>query len=64
MLAFLRGRGFVVIRILGSHHVVANGSLHTVVPIHGHEVLKIGTLHGILRDIRMSAEQFSDEWRA
>ena len=64
MLAFLEERGFTLVRVRGSHHVMNNGQLRTVVPIHGSEILKIGTLHGILRDIRMSAEEFANEWQA
>ncbi len=62
MLAFLEKRGFMLVRVRGSHHVLRNDHLRTSVPVHSNEHLKIGTLHAILRDIRMSAEEFADEW--
>lgn len=61
MRAFLEMRGFVTVRIRGSHHVLQNGPFRTVVPIHGNKILKIGTLRGILRDIRLSADAFIQE---
>ncbi len=62
MLAFLESRGFTLVRVHGSHHILRNGHVRTSVPIHGNNQLKIGTLHGILRDIRLSAEEFADTW--
>ncbi len=62
MLAFLLKRGFTLVRVRGSHHVLHNGHLRTSVPVHGNEYLKIGTFHGILHDIQMSIEDFVDEW--
>lgn len=64
MLAFLEKRGFVLVRMHGSHHVLRNDFLRTSVPIHDNEYLKIGTLYGILHDIRMPVEEFVGEWRA
>ena len=63
MLAFLVRRGFVIMRINGSHHVLSAGTIRTSVPVHGNATLKIGTLQGILRDIGMSAEEFVDTWK-
>ena len=37
-------------------------SVRTTVPVHGSEILKIGTLRGILRDIDMSAAEFTRIW--
>ena len=62
VLAFLMRRGFVVVRINGSHHVLSKGVLRTSIPVHGNETLKIGTLQGLLRDIGMSAEEFIVAW--
>lgn len=64
MLTFLKKRGFEVVRIRGSHHVVQKDDLRTVIPVHGNDTLKIGTLHGILRDAGLSAEEFAEEWES
>ena len=63
MLRFLRKRGFELVRVRGSHHYVTKGGLHTSVPVHGNKVLKIGTLQGILRDVRMSPVEFQRAWK-
>ena len=63
MVRFLESRGFVVVRIRGSHHVMHLGAVHTTVPVHSHETLRIGTLRGILRDIEMSPQKFTDDWK-
>lgn len=57
-------RGFSVVRITGSHHFLELGNQRTSVPVHGHRILKIGTLRGVLRDIRMSPTEFEQLWRA
>jgi predicted RNA binding protein YcfA (HicA-like mRNA interferase family) len=62
LIAFLRRQGFVEVRIHGSHHFLDRGDLRTCVPAHGGETLKIGTLRGILRDIRMSPSEFERLW--
>jgi predicted RNA binding protein YcfA (HicA-like mRNA interferase family) len=62
LVRFLEQQGFVVLRIRGSHHFMERGDSRTTVPVHGHETLKIGTLRGILRDIRMSPTEFEDAW--
>lgn len=63
MVRFLEDKGFVAVRIRGSHHVMAKGELRTVVPVHGSQSLKIGTLRGILSDVEMSPVTFSTEWQ-
>jgi predicted RNA binding protein YcfA (HicA-like mRNA interferase family) len=62
MVSFLESLGFTVIRVRGSHHVMAQGTKRTTVPVHGNSVLKIGTLRGILRDIEMSPDEFEHLW--
>jgi predicted RNA binding protein YcfA (HicA-like mRNA interferase family) len=62
MIRFLERRNFSVVRIRGSHHVLVRGSLHTTVPVHGNETLKIGTLRSILRDVELSAAEFATLW--
>ena len=62
MIRFLLAQGFSVVRIRGSHHVLARHQLRTTVPVHGGLTLKIGTLRGILRDIDLGAAEFARLW--
>jgi predicted RNA binding protein YcfA (HicA-like mRNA interferase family) len=62
MVRFLEAQGFNVIRVHGSHHVLAMGASRTVVPVHASRTLRIGTLRGILRDIEMSPAEFAERW--
>jgi predicted RNA binding protein YcfA (HicA-like mRNA interferase family) len=62
MLSFLPKQGFVIMRIRGSHHIIEKGVLKTSIPVHGNQNLKIGTLNGILRDIQMTTQEFSDKF--
>jgi predicted RNA binding protein YcfA (HicA-like mRNA interferase family) len=62
MVRFLQAQGFSLVRIRGSHHVMAREGAQTVVPVHGNQTLKIGTLRGILRDIDLSASDFASLW--
>jgi predicted RNA binding protein YcfA (HicA-like mRNA interferase family) len=64
MVRFLEQQGFTVVRVRGSHHIMARGAQRTSVPAHGNDILKIGTLKGILRDIDLSAEEFERLWNA
>lgn len=63
MVRFLESEGFTVVRIRGSHHVLARGSVRTTVPVHSSQALHIGTLRGILRDIEMSPATFTQLWK-
>jgi len=58
MVRALRGVGFEVIRVKGSHHFLrhADGRC-TVVPVHAGETLGIGLVTKILKDADMSAEE-------
>jgi len=60
MLKFLEHEGFVVTRSRGSHFRLKHREqrLSTTIPIHGKEMLRPGTLLGILSDIHMSKEEF------
>lgn len=60
MLTFLEHEGFVVHRSRGSHFILKHPGKHlsTTVPVHGKEVLRPGTLLGILSDIEMGKEDF------
>ena len=49
-------------RIRWSHHIFERGTQRTVVPVHGSETLKIGTLRGILREIELSPARFAELW--
>ncbi|MDQ6700235.1 MAG: type II toxin-antitoxin system HicA family toxin [Acidobacteriota bacterium] len=51
-----------MVRVRGSHHVLANGALRTTVPVHGNRVLRIGTLRGILRDVDIAPMAFAALW--
>jgi len=62
MVRFLEGRGFEIVRVRGSHHVLSRGDDRTSVPAHGSRPLKIGTLHGILRDVELSPAEFARLW--
>ena len=62
MVQFLEAQGFKLLRIRGSHHVFERGAKRTVVPVHGAQTLKIGTLRGILRDIELSPARFAELW--
>lgn len=64
MVRFLERRGFTIVRIRGSHHVMACGDRHTTVPVHGNETLKIGTLRSILRDIQLAPAEFENAWNS
>lgn len=48
--------GFVVMRQKGSHIVLRRGSSGCVVP--NHKEVKTGTLHGLLRQAEVNAEEF------
>jgi predicted RNA binding protein YcfA (HicA-like mRNA interferase family) len=63
MVRFLEARGFAVVRIRGSHHVMARGGLRTTVPVHGNSVLRMGTLRGILRDVELAPAAFIEMWK-
>jgi predicted RNA binding protein YcfA (HicA-like mRNA interferase family) len=58
LIAALRGQGFAVIRVKGSHHFIRHtDGRATVVPVHAGETLGPGLLASILRDIKMMREQ-------
>lgn len=55
--------GFVLDRIVGSHHVMtlSGDVMRTVsVPVHGNRDLKTGTLRSIVRQAGLTMEQFND----
>jgi predicted RNA binding protein YcfA (HicA-like mRNA interferase family) len=55
--------GFVVDRIAGSHHVMvfSGDPTRTVtVPVHAGRDLKPGTLRSIIRQTRLTVEEFSE----
>jgi predicted RNA binding protein YcfA (HicA-like mRNA interferase family) len=55
--------GFVVDRIVGSHHVLVypGDTRRTVtVPVHAGRDLKPGTLHSIIRQAGLTVEEFTD----
>jgi predicted RNA binding protein YcfA (HicA-like mRNA interferase family) len=58
LVAALGRKGFQVIRVKGSHHVLrhSDGRM-TVVPVHGREEIGPGLLAKILRDCDMSRDE-------
>jgi predicted RNA binding protein YcfA (HicA-like mRNA interferase family) len=62
MVRFLEGQGWRLLRVAGSHYVMEGGEKRTVVPVHGNQTMKIGTLRSILRDADMAPEEFERHW--
>ena len=62
MVRLLLRHGFQLVRVRGSHHFMQKGGQRTTVPVHGSRSLKIGTLRSILRDVELSAAEFSRLW--
>ncbi len=61
VLAALRRAGFVIDRIVGSHHVMRHhddASRAVTVPVHGPRDLKPGTLRNIIRQSGLSVDEF------
>lgn len=52
MCRVLEGRGWVLVRISGSHHIYRNSTTGqlTTVPVHANKDLKPGTQRSIMRD--------------
>jgi predicted RNA binding protein YcfA (HicA-like mRNA interferase family) len=60
LVAALGRKGFQVIRVKGSHHVLRHADGRTtVVPVHGREEIGPGLLAKILRDCDMSRDELS-----
>jgi predicted RNA binding protein YcfA (HicA-like mRNA interferase family) len=58
----LERAGFVVDRIVGSHHVLTipgDATRTVVVPVHGGRDLKLGTLRSIIRQSGLTPEEFA-----
>ncbi len=64
MVRFLEREGFQQLRVRGSHHYLARGTVRTSVPVHANRALKTGTLRSILRSIDMKPEDFADRFGA
>jgi predicted RNA binding protein YcfA (HicA-like mRNA interferase family) len=61
VLAALRRAGFVVDRIVGSHHVLIHpgDARRTVtVPFHGARSLKLGTLRNVICQVGLTVDEF------
>jgi predicted RNA binding protein YcfA (HicA-like mRNA interferase family) len=55
----LEKAGFEVIRVRGSHHVLRHpDGRGTSVPVHRNEDVRVGTLRGIIRDCRLTVDEF------
>jgi predicted RNA binding protein YcfA (HicA-like mRNA interferase family) len=58
----LRSAGFVVDRIVGSHHVMTfpgDPTRTVTVPVHAGRDLKAGTLRSIIRQAGLTVEEFT-----
>ena len=63
VLKALRLAGFVVERVVGSHYILAHPddpSRAVTVPFHGARDLKPGTLRSIVRQARLTVDEFTD----
>ena len=61
VIAALGRAGFSVLRIKGSHHFLRHeDGRSTVVPVHPGETIGPGLLHKILRDCRLTVDQFTE----
>lgn len=61
VIAALKGAGFDVVRVRGSHHFLRHPEGRTtVVPRHAGETIGPGLLRKILRDVELSPEEFED----
>jgi predicted RNA binding protein YcfA (HicA-like mRNA interferase family) len=61
VLAALRRSGFVIDRIVGSHHVMRHAkdvSRAVTIPVHGGRDLKPGTLRNIIRQAGFTIDEF------
>ena len=52
--------GFVEVRVKGSHHVLKKpGHVYLLtVPVHKHQALKTGTIRRLIKDARLSVDEF------
>ena len=58
LISALRGIGFVVVRVKGSHHFIRHSDGRTtVVPVHAGETLALGLPASGLRDLKITREQ-------
>ena len=60
MIKILGRLGFEKVRVKGSHHFFAHPLLNksTTIPVHSNEVLGIGMLKQILRDISLPIDKY------
>lgn len=59
LLSILKGVGFELLRVKGSHHFLRHpDGRSTVVPVHSGETIGPGLLAKILRDCDLNREQF------
>lgn len=61
LVASLRRRGFELVRVRGSHHLLRHpDGRRTVVPVHAGETLGPGLLLKIARDLDLTREELGD----
>jgi predicted RNA binding protein YcfA (HicA-like mRNA interferase family) len=58
LIAALKSVGFLVVRVMGSHHFLRHPDGRvTVVPVHAREIIGPGLLTKVLRDCELSREE-------
>ena len=62
MARYLQRKGFVITRRKGSHLTLRKESVFTTVPA-GNKMLLIGTQHGILSDVGITGEEFTNDYK-
>lgn len=62
MTRYLQRKGFVITRRKGSHLTLRKESVFTTVPA-GNKMLLIGTQHGILSDVGITMEEFTNDYK-
>lgn len=62
MVAALERGGFRVSRVRGSHYFLrkTGGTAPVVVPVHGSQIVPVGTLRSVLRQAGLTVSEFSD----
>ena len=61
VIAALRGAGFIVLRVSGSHHFLQHpDGRRTVVPVHSGETIGPGLLSKILKDAEIEVADFEN----
>ena len=63
MIRYLIKKGFVIISRTGSHAILKKNHIYTTVPA-GNKTMKIGLQMNILGDVRITREEFIDDYKS